>query len=427
MNNQSAATIENLDIAQTGRLYYLDWLRVMAILVVFFFHCAKIFDYHTTDVFNAFRSPVLSAFREFNFLWLMPLFFAVSGAAVFFSLKPRRAWPFIKARITRLLIPMVIVGTFLINPLYVYAVRLFSGQAGDGFYNWYPRFFDGKWVFGGNFAPLGQGTHLWYLEYLFIFSLILLPFLLRSKKRITGALKRMSNRFEKPWALFLLFLPISAVGGGFELIGLGGLRITGGWDPISYLFFFSYGYMIFSNGRILEIVHRYGPMFLVGAVILTALHVDTHFGFNLIIPSITRHDMSADGALRPLHHFGWVSVQAFRGLVGWCWIIGLLGTGFRLLNFKNKILSHANEAVLPFYILHHSVILLVGAYVVKWGSGIGTKFFIIAAVSMTVIMAVYELVVRRIYILRFLFGMKWKKVGAAQGWSRDSSRAGSTD
>ena len=409
MNKQSTAINENRDIGQTGRLYYLDWLRVMAILAVFFFHCAKIFDYHTTDVFNAVRSPVLSAFREFNFLWLMPLFFAVSGAAVFLSLKPRQPWPFVKARITRLLIPLVIVGTFLINPLYVYAIRLFSGQAGDGFFQWYPRFFDGMWGFGGNFAPLGQGTHLWYLEYLFVFSLILLPLFLRSKKRIAAALKRLSNRFEKPWALFLLFLPISAVGAAFELIGLGGIRITGGWDPLSYLLFFSYGYMIYSNGRIRELVHRYGPMYLVWAVALTALHMDTHFGFNLIIPSITRHDMSAGGALRPLHHLGWVAVQAFRGLVGWCWIIGLLGTASRLLNFNHKILSHANEAVLPFYILHHSVILLVGAYVVKWGSGVGTKFFMIAAISMAIITALYELLVRRMNILHLLFGMKSKR------------------
>ena len=422
MNNQLTSTISKRDIGQRRRLYYLDWLRVMAILVVFFFHCAKIFDYHTTDLFSAVRSPVLSAFREFNFLWLMPLFFSVSGAAVFFSLKPRRAWPFVKARITRLLIPLIFVGTFLINPLYIYAIRLFSGQAGGGFFKWYPKFFDGMWGFGGNFAPLGQGTHLWYLEYLFIFSLILLPIFLRSKRRIARRLKRLSNSFEEPWVLFLLFLPISAAGAGFELIGLGGIRITGGWDPLSYLLFFSYGYMIFSNGKILEIVHRYGPKFLLGAVILTALHVDTHFGFNLIIPSITRHDMTGGGALRPLNHPGWVAVQAFRGLVGWCWIIGLIGTGSRLLNFNNKILPHANEAVLPFYILHHSVILLVGAYTVHLGRGVGTKFFIIAAVSMASIMAVYELLVRRMNILRFLFGMKsiskLSKAGTKSIWEQ---------
>lgn len=407
MDNQLASTISNRDIDQRRRLHYLDWLRVVAILIVFLFHCAKIFDYHTTDVFSAVRSPVLSAFREFNILWLMPLFFAVSGAAVFFSLKPGAALLFVKARVTRLLIPLVIVGTFLINALYVYAIRLFRGQAEGGFFHWYPEFFDGMWGFGGNFAPLGHGTHLWYLEYLFVFSLILLPFFERSKKRIAGGLKRLSVRFEEPWALFLLFLPISAAGAGFELIGLGGIRMTGGWDPISYLLFFSYGYMIFSNGRILEIVERYGLMFLIVAFVLTALHVDTHFGFNLVIPGITRHDMSAGGALRPLDHSGCVAVQAFRGLVGWCWIISLFGTGARLLNFSNKILSYANEAVLPFYILHHSIILLVGAYVVKREMGVGSQFLTVCSLSMAVIIVVIELLVRRINVLRFLFGMKF--------------------
>jgi hypothetical protein len=182
--------------------------------------------------------------------------------------------------------------------------------------------------------------------------------------------------------------------------------MTGGWDPISYLLFFSYGYMIFSNGRILEIVQRYGLTFLTVAFVLTALHVDTHFGFNLVIPGITRHDMAAGRALRPLDRSGWATVQAFRGLVGWCWIIGLFGTGARLLNFSNKMLSYANETVLPFYILHHSIILLVGAYVVKWEMSVGGRFLTICAVSMAIIIVANELMVRRINVLRFLFGMK---------------------
>jgi peptidoglycan/LPS O-acetylase OafA/YrhL len=36
-------------ITQTDRLYYLDWLRLCAILVVFLHHCSKLFDYHTTS------------------------------------------------------------------------------------------------------------------------------------------------------------------------------------------------------------------------------------------------------------------------------------------------------------------------------------------------------------------------------------------
>ena len=86
-----------------------------------------------------------------------------------------------------------------------------------------------------------------------------------------------------------------------------------------------------------------------------------------------------------------------------------MGVGSRLLKFGNKALTYANEAVLPFYILHHSVILLAGCFIVQWSSGVGTKFFMIAAVSLAVIMTVYELLIRRVKLLRFLFGMKLQK------------------
>jgi len=102
----------------------------------------------------------------------------------------------------------------------------------------------------------------------------------------------------------------------------------------------------------------------------------------------------------------WVAVQALRGLLAWCWIIGLLGLGRRFLNFNNKFLAYANEAVLPFYILHHTVIYIIGFYIIQWSSNIGSKFIIISITSFTIIMAIYEILIRRINLLRFLFGMK---------------------
>ncbi len=406
---KSATTIENQNAAKPERLYYLDWLRVMAILAVFVLHTAKIFDYHTYDLYNAVRSPVLSVIREFILIWVMPLFFVISGAAIFLSLKPGKVWPFFKSRITRLVIPLVFVGTFIVNPLYVYAVRLFDGQATVNFFQWYPQFFHGMFGFGGNFAPLGWGTYMWYLQSLFIYSLLLLPLFVRSKKRIAKGLKTFSRHFENPILLFLLFIPISLSNAGFEFLEIRFLKIMGSWDPISYLLFFGYGYMIFSNQRIQETIKQYGPVFLTIGVILSILHVDTHFGYHLIIPGITRHDMSAGGTLRPLNLHGWAFVEGFRGVISWCLIIGLLGTASRVLNVDNKKRSYANEAVLPFYILHHAIIHLTGAYVVFWNIGIATKFVVIAAISFAIIMAVYGLLVRRINILRFLFGMRSKR------------------
>ena len=392
----------------SGRLYYLDWLRVLAILFVLLVHSSKIFDYHTTVVFNSVRSPVLSILREYLLLWIMPFFFIVSGAAVFLSSRFQKTRGFIKSKFKRLLIPSVLIGTFIINPVYVYIERLFNDHNIGNFFQWYPQFFNGMYGFGkGNFAPWGMGTHLWYLQFLFIYSLIFLPLFVRSKRSGLSLLERLSPYFKNPWALFFLFLPVSAIAAAFEYSGLSGIRIMGSWDPVSYMLFFVYGYLVYSNTEIQQTIRKYSPIFLIVAFVITALYLASHFGIILKIQGITRHDLTTGGAL-PLNHSGFAIVQAFRGLMAWCWCLAILGFGRRFLNFNNKLLAYSNEAVLPFYILHHSVIYVVGFYVIQWSSSVGTKFFVISIFSFTMIMALYEIFIRRVNILRFLFGMKPK-------------------
>lgn len=407
MQDKPTVLMETQDTNQSERHYYLDWLRFLAILVIFFHHCSKIFDFHTTTVYNAVRSPILSAFREFNFLWIMPLFFMISGASVYFSLRSRKAGGFIKERILRILIPLIFIGTFIISPPYIYIERLFDGKTVDGFIQWYPQFFNGMWP-KGNFAPLGMGTHLWYLQSLFVYSLILLPLFARSQKTGRSLLAKLAIYFEKPWALFLLFVPISAAAVAFELMGLGGMRVVGGWDPMSFLLFFIYGYLVFSNEQILETIKKYAVVSLIAAVVLTIFYLDSHFGINLEIPGVTRHNIHDISASFYKNSSVSAAVQAFRGLLGWLWLIGLIGVCSRFLNFSNQSLAYASEAVLPFYILHHTVILIIGFNIIQWNSSIFIKFVAIAGISLTIIMALYELLIRRFNILRFLFGMKMK-------------------
>jgi peptidoglycan/LPS O-acetylase OafA/YrhL len=86
--------------------------------------------------------------------------------------------------------------------------------------------------------------------------------------------------------------------------------------------------------------------------------------------------------------------------------LAILGLGIKHLNFDIPFLSYANEAVLPFYILHHPVLLSVGYFVVRWAIPATVKFVAIDAISFGIIMALYEFVVRRVNAIRFLFGMK---------------------
>ncbi len=409
MTNNRYAFIKISDAVQSDRQYFLDWLRILAILVIFFHHCAKFFDYHTFTIYNSLRSLTFSIFREFNFLWVMPLFFIISGAAVYFSLNSRKANLFIKNRILRILIPQVLIGTFLINPPQIYLERLFKGQTVCDFIHWYPQFFDGIYLItDGNFAPLGMGTHLWYLMYLFFFSLIMLPLLIRKNKK--SVISNFSRFFEKPWALFILFIPISVTAATSEILGLGFTRYAGGWDPMSFLVFFALGYLIFSNAQIRENIKKYYLISLLAAVIFTIFYLVSHFGIKLIIPGVTRHIIDQNGVLLPFNSSVWMFVEAFRGLIAWHWIIGLLGLGQRFLNYTNRFVVYANEAVLPFYILHHTVIQIIGFPIIQQNSNIFTKFSIIAIASFIIIMVIYELLVRRLNILRFLLGMKLKKI-----------------
>ncbi|MFC1904583.1 acyltransferase family protein, partial [Chloroflexota bacterium] len=105
--------------------------------------------------------------------WMMPLFFIVSGAAVVYSLRSRNARGFLKERVLRILVTWVLIGIFVIAPPQVYLERLTHGDFSRTFFQFYPHYFEGVYGFGGNFAivPL----HLWYLVFLFIFSLIALP------------------------------------------------------------------------------------------------------------------------------------------------------------------------------------------------------------------------------------------------------------
>jgi hypothetical protein len=76
------------------------------------------------------------------------------------------------------------------------------------------------------------------------------------------------------------------------------------------------------------------------------------------------------------------------------------------LTAQSSRLGYANEAVLPFYIFHQTVLLAVGYFVLQWGLPDVLEWAVIAVISFSIIMALYEFAVRRFNLMRFLFGMK---------------------
>ena len=118
------------------------------------------------------------------------------------------------------------------------------------------------------------------------------------------------------------------------------------------------------------------------------------------------------------YSIGWTLYMILNGINAWLWIVAILGFGRRYLNFSNNMLKYAGEAALPFYIFHQTVIVVIGYYVVKWDMGIPGKFLIINVASFVAIVVLYDLLVKRINLMRFFFGMKPKKK-QLQTWRRE--------
>jgi protein-S-isoprenylcysteine O-methyltransferase Ste14 len=93
-----------------------------------------------------------------------------------------------------------------------------------------------------------------------------------------------------------------------------------------------------------------------------------------------------------------------RTAAGWCWIVVALSMASRWLDRRPAAARTASGLVLPFYVLHHPIVVAVAAVVVPWTAGVAVEFLIILGVSLAVTL-VACLAVDRSPVLRLLLGM----------------------
>ncbi|HXX79516.1 MAG TPA: acyltransferase family protein, partial [Ktedonobacteraceae bacterium] len=84
------------------RLHYLDWLRVLAVVGVFYAHSINIFDILYWHISTGAQSPGLIVMVVFGTQWGMSLFFFLAGASAWFALASRTSGQFIGERFKRL-------------------------------------------------------------------------------------------------------------------------------------------------------------------------------------------------------------------------------------------------------------------------------------------------------------------------------------
>lgn len=358
------------------RKHFIDNLRWMAILLLFPFHAAQIWNGGEYSGFYIWSHTdnIMYAFSTFTYPWFMALLFAIAGMSCKYSLQKRTGGQFFIERVKKLLIPFIFGVLFLAPIMTFIAEKFFNGYTGT-YLEQYILFFTKETDltgYKGGFTP----AHFWFLLYLFVISAASLPVILAQKKR------RPDFQLNKlPYmGLILLFIPQWLMLYVFNIAG----KSIGQFSAL-----FLIGYYILSQENILQKLKQYRFISLLLWLTSGCLYTYLYCFKNM------RNELGAGLFV----FFGWMGILFF------------LGIGQTAFNFQGKISTYFSKASFPIYIVHQAVLVVIGFFVLKFPIGIWEQFFIIVFASFAVTLLLYEMI-RRIPYFRALFGIFAHKLPA---------------
>jgi peptidoglycan/LPS O-acetylase OafA/YrhL len=370
----------------------LDWLRAGAVLLVLFFHTGMMFVSWPWVVKSPVRSQVLELVMGWLHVWRMPLLLFVSGAGTFLAMRRRSPHAFLAERSRRLLLPFAF-GCFVIVPPQIYVERIEEYRS---FWEFYPTVFElVPYPRGGSLAF----HHLWFVLYLFVYSVALLPLLvwLRSP-RADPLFDRLARLGGRRFGSLAWLVPL-----------VGSQLVLGPWWPqdtlalvddyaalARYGLFFLAGFLFARDPRLWEAARRERHRNLV----VSALAAAALYGAGLV-------------RVRPTW-FGWDAMYGIPALVvGWSTLLAIVGWAQTRLTRGGPLLRYATEAIYPFYILHQTVIVILGYHVVRWRGGLWGNYLLICGGSFVATMVIHHLAVRPFALTRLLFGLKARQPAAS--------------
>ena len=383
------------------RFHYLDWLRVLAVLALFPFHAGQIFNEAAFYVKDQITSPMIMGISDFIYQWHMPLFMFLAGIGSHYALRFRSGKEYLIERFKRLIVPLIF-GTLVIVPPMTY-FRMFgdpnrvwpegsSQNAIDGFdklyFEYYPDFFHGIFP-NGNF----EWGHLWFLAYLFTFSLIALPlFLFLLSEKGKPIIAYIGESARKPLVIFLYFIPLSVFEVCLRWAYPNMQNLVSDWaNFLLFISVFIYGFIVASEPHLEAAIDKYWKSSLfIGLLIASALSVVYAGKLQAGLNETTTY----------------VVEKILRGICIWFSLIGILGFGRRYLNQEGAIIRYASKVALPLYIIHLPIVVILGFYIIRFELPIAVKYSAIAVLSLISSLLFYEIAIRRYAIIRFLLGMK---------------------
>jgi glucan biosynthesis protein C len=335
-----------------SRQHFLDWLRILALAWLIVYHVGMYYVSWDWHLKSPFAGTTLEPWMRLSAPWRMSLLFLVAGAATAFMLQRQGASAaLLGQRATRLLLPLLAGMLVIVPPQPYLQVVQQLGYDGDYldflrlYFTAYPGF-----CRAGGCLVLPTWNHLWFLPYLFVYTLALWALL----KAWPGALDRSVPALGRAFG-----------GAGLLLWPVGVLALVRGWmaprfpithalvdDPFAhaqYLPIFLLGAALSRHGGLWSAMDRQRWLAVCLALAGWALLLTTDAG---TLPGV-----------RPLA----LATQQ------WCAIVAAVGFAHHHLNRDSAARRWLTEAVFPVYVLHQTAILLGFAALAPLALAAGTR------------------------------------------------------
>lgn len=372
-----------------GRHYGMDWLRIAAFGLLILYHIGMFFvpwDWHvkTAEPVEWAAIPMLATNS-----WRIPLLFVVSGyaSAALFA-RSGGVGGFLGNRSARLLVPLAAGMALFVAPQPWVELQFKHGYS-PGFEYFYLRDYFGFEPIDGIMLP--TWNHLWFVAYLWLYTMALGALLLLPARWVAAA-RGAADRALADWRILALPLALLA------------LRLWLGWpvpeethDVVGDGYAHTLSFPLFAVGFLLRDapgVWRGIRRWWIWAGVLGLLG----YGAVALVEFTWPGDTRAPDWVYPLFALA-------RLVQMWGAIVALLGIADRFWNSDHPIRPTLTEAVFPFYIVHQTIIVVLGWYLLRFALPAGAEFVILLAATVAGCWAFY-LAGREIAPLRLLIGLR---------------------
>jgi hypothetical protein len=378
------------------RRYDIDWLRALAFFVLILYHVGM---FYVADwgwhIKSTEQSVWLQNLMVLTNPWRMSLLFFISAMAM--SLVMRRhkfsAWSLAKLRTKRLLLPLVFSMIVVVPPQLFYELKQFYGFTG-GYISFMQEYLNiNTQLAPQKQSPIGLLTwnHLWFLPYLWCYSILMLM--------IYPLLELLSKSMTKSnmpaWFTFIILLFGTAMSWLFlsDKFPTTHALLDDWFNHARYFWVFIVGFMLPRVPHLWQrLVDGRRVMLILALIGYAWLLMDRHGWLNV------------GQELDKL----WFIQFAHSMLISfnhWTWILALVGYAGRYLQFSNGLLRYVNKAILPWYILHQTLIVIFAVYLSAWHIALWIEVSLLVLCTVLGCLIGYE-IVRRSRLLKPLLGVK---------------------